>query len=52
MENILDPHKDPRNPRKKEIDPRNPRKNYVPRKMLTHVKNILTRVTHATYEKI
>ena len=27
-------------------------KNLGPRKMLTHVKNILTRVTHATHVKI
>ena len=31
---------------KKHIWPRNARKNYDPRKMLTHVKNIFTNITH------
>ena len=51
----FDPCKDSRkksDPRKNMFDPRKPRKNYDPRKMLTHVKNILTQLTHATHVKI
>ena len=44
----VDPRKDPR---KKFSDPHNPHKNYDPRKILTHVKNILTHITHATHVK-
>ena len=34
------------------FDSRSPHKNYDQRKMLTHVKNILTHVTHANHVKI
>ena len=36
----------------KKFDLRNSRKNYDPWKMLTHVKNILADVTHATHVKV
>ena len=39
-------------PSQKKFDPRNPRKNYNPHKMMNHVKNILTHVTHATHVNI
>ena len=34
------------------LDPHNPRKNHYPPKILTHVKNISTHLTHATHVKI
>ena len=39
-------------PGKSFFHPCNPCKDYDPSKMLTHVKNILTRVTQATHIKI
>ena len=45
-------HAEKFDPSKNIFDPRNPRKIYDPLKMLTHVKNILTHVTHATQVKI